>query len=87
VASLKNGGRKSSGREGRKLNKTHGVSWKGSGKDEGRVGEGVLQEAMKEGEERETKGNFRRFVEYIKCASIENEVRKKGNLSKTIRRT
>jgi len=42
---------------------------------------------MKDGEEREMKGNFRRFVEYMICASIENAVRKNGNLSKMRRRT
>ena len=47
----------------------------------------LLQEAMKDGEEREMKGNFRRFVEYITCARIENAVRKKGNLSMMRRRT
>jgi hypothetical protein len=42
---------------------------------------------MKEGEVRDINGNFRRFVEYTTCASMENAVRKKGNLSNIRSRT
>jgi hypothetical protein len=80
---LKSGGKKSSGRGGRRLEgfaiSKVLVIVKG--------GLRLLQDAMKEGEEREMKGNFRRLVEYITCARIENAVRKKGNLSIKRRRT
>jgi hypothetical protein len=42
---------------------------------------------MNDGEVREMNGNLRRFVEYIKCAKMENAVRKKGNLSNIRRHT
>lgn len=47
----------------------------------------IPQEARNDGELREMNGNLRRFVEYIKCANMENAVRKKGNLSKMRRNT
>jgi hypothetical protein len=47
-----------------------------------RMGQGAIpHDAIKDGEAREMKGNFRKFVEYIRCANIENAVGKNGNLS------
>lgn len=42
---------------------------------------GLPHEAMNDGDVREIKGNFLKFVEYIKCANIENAIWKKGSLS------
>lgn len=47
----------------------------------------VLQDAMNSGEVKDINGKVRRFVRYMRCEKIENNVMKRGNRSKMRRKT